>query len=189
MFLQIARVKAYNTGIPNNCRTMSFPATRMRRMRHDAFSRHLMRETRLLPEDLIMVAFVCEGDNTRQPVASMPGVERLSVDLLVELAGECVAMGIPALALFPAPPDSSRSEDAAEAWSPDNLLHRAARALKQAFPQLGLIGDVALDPYTHDGQDGLTDDSGYVLNATSTHAFCPTPPSTRPASTALSVTL
>lgn len=164
MLLRLARVKAYNTSIPINCRTMSYPTTRMRRMRHDAFSRRLMRETRLLPDDLIMVAFVCEGDSTRQPVASMPGVERLSVDLLIALAGECVAAGIPALALFPAPPDSLRSEEAAEAWNPDNLLHRAARALKQAFPDLGLIGDVALDPYTRDGQDGLTDSDGYVMN-------------------------
>ena len=133
-------------------------------MRHDAFSRHLMCETRLAADDLIMVAFVCEGDRVRQAVPSMPGVERLSIDLLLELAGECVKAGIPALALFPAPPDTLRSEDAAEAWNPDNLLHRASRALKQAQPELGLIGDVALDPYTSHGQDGLVDDAGYVMN-------------------------
>ena len=143
---------------------MSFPATRMRRMRRDDFSRRLMRETRLLPDDLIMVAFVCEGENTRQDVPSMPGVERLSIDLLTGLAGECVAAGIPALALFPAPPDTLRSDDASEAWNPDNLLNRAARALKKAHPELGLIGDVALDPYTSHGQDGLIDGSGYVMN-------------------------
>ncbi len=154
-----------------NSVAMSFPATRMRRMRHDAFSRTLMRETRLLPDDLIMVAFVCEGDNTRQPVPSMPGVERLSIDLLSGLAGECVDAGIPALALFPAPPDSQRSDDASEAWNPDNLLHRAARSLKRQFPQLGLIGDVALDPYTRHGQDGLVDEQGHVLNDATVEAL------------------
>ncbi len=143
---------------------MSYPVTRMRRMRRHAFSRRLMRETTLTAADLIMVGFVCEGTNRREAVPSMPGIERLSPDLMVKLAGCCVAVGIPALALFPAPPDSLRSEDAREAWNPDNLLHRTACAIKAAHPQLGLIGDVALDPYTRNGQDGLVDGTGYVMN-------------------------
>ncbi|NII11355.1 porphobilinogen synthase [Oleiagrimonas sp. C23AA] len=143
---------------------MSYPAVRMRRMRNDAFSRALMRETVLNVQDLIMVAFVCEGENTRQPVPSMPGVERLSIDLLLKLAGEVVEAGIPALALFPAPGEGCKSEDAREAFNPNGLFQRAARALKEAYPQLGLIGDVALDPYTTHGQDGLIDDAGYVMN-------------------------
>ncbi|HET8553750.1 MAG TPA: porphobilinogen synthase [Rhodanobacteraceae bacterium] len=143
---------------------MSFPATRMRRMRRDAFSRALMREHTLLPSDLIMVAFVIEGENRREAVPSMPGVERLSIDQLETLASECVALGIPALALFPAPGDAVKSGDAAEAWNPDGLMQRATRALKAKYPELGLIGDVALDPYTTHGQDGLIDASGYVMN-------------------------
>jgi porphobilinogen synthase len=142
---------------------MSFPAVRMRRMRRDAFSRALMREHTLLPGDLIMVAFVIEGENRRVPVPSMPGVERLSIDLLLELAGECVRLGIPALALFPIT-DAPKTEDAAEAWNPDGLMQRATRALKAKYPELGLIGDVALDPYTSHGQDGLIDEHGYVMN-------------------------
>jgi porphobilinogen synthase len=144
--------------------TMSFPATRMRRMRHDAFSRALMREHTLLPSDLIMVAFVIEGEAQREAVPSMPGVDRVSIDELLKLAGECVRLGIPALALFPAPGADAKSLDAREAWNPDNLMHRAARALKAKYPELGLIGDVALDPYTTHGQDGLIDDDGYVMN-------------------------
>jgi porphobilinogen synthase len=143
---------------------MSFPAQRMRRMRHDAFSRALMREHTLLPSDLIMVAFVIEGEGQREAVPSMPGVSRLSIDELLKLGGECVRLGVPALALFPSPGAGVKSLDAAEAWNPDNLMHRATRALKQAWPQLGLIGDVALDPYTTHGQDGLIDDTGYVMN-------------------------
>src|SRR5574337_701005 len=143
---------------------MSFPATRMRRMRRDAFSRALMREHTLLASDLIMVAFVIEGEQQREAVPSMPGVDRLSIDQLLELAGECVKLGIPALALFPSPGASVKSEDAAEAWNPDGLMQRATRALKAAYPELGLIGDVALDPYTTHGQDGLIDDTGYVMN-------------------------
>ena len=143
---------------------MSFPAIRLRRMRHDAFSRALMREHSLLPSDLVMVAFVIDGEGRREAVPSMPGVERLSIDELVKLAGECVRLGIPALALFPSPGQGVKSEDAREAWNPDNLMHRATRALKQAYPELGLIGDVALDPYTTHGQDGLIDESGYVMN-------------------------
>jgi len=143
---------------------MPYPDTRLRRMRRDAFSRALMRETTLLPSDLIMVAFVIEGDNRREPIASMPGIERVSLDQLELLAGACVAAGIPALALFPSPPASVKTEDGREAWNPEGLFQRAARALKAKFPELGLIGDVALDPYTTHGQDGLIDASGYILN-------------------------
>ena len=149
---------------------MSFPAIRMRRMRRDAFSRALMREHTLLVSDLIMVAFVIEGEGQREPVPSMPGVERLSIDQLLQLAGECVRLGIPALALFPIT-DVPKTEDAAEAWNPDGLMQRAARALKEKYPELGLIGDVALDPYTSHGQDGLTDASGYVMNEPTVEAL------------------
>ena len=143
---------------------MTFPHTRLRRMRRDPFSRALMRETRLHASDLIMVGFVIDGDNRREAVPSMPGVERLSIDLLLGLADECVALGIPALALFPSVGMAHKSADASEAWNPQGLFQRAARALKARHPQLGLIGDVALDPYTTHGQDGLIDASGYVLN-------------------------
>ncbi|MEY2169289.1 MULTISPECIES: porphobilinogen synthase [unclassified Rhodanobacter] len=150
---------------------MSFPAIRLRRMRHDAFSRALMREHSLLPSDLVMVAFVIDGEGRREAVPSMPGVERLSIDELVKLAGECVRLGIPALALFPSPGQGVKSEDAREAWNPDNLMHRATRALKSKYPELGLIGDVALDPYTTHGQDGLVDESGYVMNEPTVEAL------------------
>ena len=149
---------------------MTYPAVRMRRMRRDAFSRALMREHTLLPSDLIMVAFVIEGENRRVNVPSMPGVQRLSIDLLVAMAGECVALGIPALALFPIT-DVPKTDDAAEAWNPDGLMQRAARALKKAHPELGLIGDVALDPYTRHGQDGLIDAHGYVMNEPTVQAL------------------
>ena len=150
---------------------MSFPAIRMRRMRRDAFSRALMREHTLLSSDLIMVAFVIEGEGQREAVPSMPGVDRLSIDELLKLAGECVRLGIPALALFPSPGSSVKSEDAAEAWNPDGLMQRATRSLKAKYPELGLIGDVALDPYTTHGQDGLIDDSGYVMNEPTVEAL------------------
>ena len=143
---------------------MSYPATRLRRMRRDGFSRALMREHTLLPSDLVMVAFVIEGENQHEPVPSMPGVARLSIDALLKLAGECVQLGIPALALFPSPGIDVKTEDAREAWNAQGLFQRAARALKSRFPQLGLIGDVALDPYTTHGQDGLIDQHGYVMN-------------------------
>jgi porphobilinogen synthase len=143
---------------------MSYPLTRMRRMRRDGFSRALMRETTLTPADLILPVFVCEGHGTREPVASMPGVERLSIDQLLVLAGQAQSLGIPAVALFPVTPESAKSLDAREAWNPDGLAQRAVRALKSALPQLGVITDVALDPFTTHGQDGLIDDSGYVLN-------------------------
>ncbi len=143
---------------------MTYPHIRMRRMRRDAFSRALMRETTLTPADLILPVFVCEGDASRQPVASMPGVERLSIDLMVALAGQAHELGIPALALFPSTPDSAKSDDAREAWNDDGLVQRTVRALKRAHPDLGVITDVALDPFTTHGQDGLIDDTGYVLN-------------------------
>ncbi len=141
-----------------------FPLTRMRRMRHDDFSRRLMRETRLGPEDLIYPVFVLEGSSQREPVPSMPGVERKSIDLLVEEAREIHALGVPAMALFPVTPPSAKSEDAREAYNPDGLAQRAVRAVKDALPALGVITDVALDPFTTHGQDGLIDDVGYVMN-------------------------
>ncbi|HHJ17016.1 MAG TPA: porphobilinogen synthase [Gammaproteobacteria bacterium] len=136
----------------------------MRRMRRDDFSRRLMRESRLSADDLIYPVFVLEGEGQREPVASMPGVERLSIDLLVAEAETLLALGIPAVALFPVTPVEKKSDDACEAWNPDGLAQRAVRALKQACPQLGVITDVALDPFTSHGQDGLIDASGYVLN-------------------------
>ncbi len=141
-----------------------FPVTRMRRMRRDDFSRRLMRENRLAPDDFIYPVFVLEGSGQREPVASMPGVERLSIDLLVQEAREIAELGVPALALFPVTPVSAKSEDAAEAFNPDGLAQRAVRAVKDALPELGVITDVALDPFTTHGQDGLIDASGYVMN-------------------------
>jgi len=141
-----------------------FPFTRMRRMRRDDFSRRLMRETTLTPDDFIYPVFVLEGQNLREPVASMPGVERMSIDLLVKEAKEIAALGVPAMALFPVTPPEAKSEDAAEAFNPEGLAQRAVRALKEALPELGVITDVALDPFTTHGQDGLIDASGYVLN-------------------------
>jgi porphobilinogen synthase len=143
---------------------MSYPHTRLRRMRRDAFSRALMRETDLTPSDLILPVFVREGSATREPVPSMPGVERLTIDELLKVAGEAHALGIPALALFPVTPAAAKSLDAREAWNPDGLVQRTVRALKQAYPELGVITDVALDPFTTHGQDGLIDESGYVVN-------------------------
>ena len=145
-------------------RTGRYPASRPRRMRRDAFSRRLMRETRLGVDDLIYPVFVIDGENRREPVASMPGVERVSIDQLLQEATAVAALGIPALALFPVIDDTLKTEDAAEAYNPDGLIPRAVRALKQARPKLGIITDVALDPYTSHGQDGLIDASGYVLN-------------------------
>ncbi len=142
----------------------NFSTTRMRRMRKDDFSRRLMRETTLTADDLILPVFVLEGDGVREPVASMPGVERMSIDLLVKEAKEVHALGIPAMALFPVTPASAKSEDAREAFNPDGLAQRAVMAVKDAVPELGIITDVALDPFTTHGQDGLIDDSGYVMN-------------------------
>ncbi|MCU7905875.1 MAG: porphobilinogen synthase [Candidatus Thiodiazotropha sp. (ex Epidulcina cf. delphinae)] len=141
-----------------------FPTTRMRRMRRDDFSRRMMRETQLSPADFIYPVFVLEGRGEREAVPSMPGVERLSIDLLVEEAKAIHALGIPAMALFPVTPMSVKSEDAHEAFNPDGLAQRAVRALKDSVPDLGIVTDVALDPFTTHGQDGLIDTTGYVMN-------------------------
>ena len=141
-----------------------FPATRMRRMRRDEFSRRLMRENRLSPDDLIYPVFIVEGAGERQPVESMPGVFRLGIDELRKEAKEAAALGIPALALFPAPNGDAKTLDGREAWNPDGLVQRAVTELKAALPALGVICDVALDPYTTHGQDGIIDDAGYVRN-------------------------
>lgn len=144
--------------------TGRYSATRMRRMRRSDFSRRLMRENRLTCDDLIYPAFVIEGVNQREAVASMPGVERLSIDQLLLEARQCFALGIPAIALFPVVSQDKKSDDAAEAYNPNGLAQTAVRELKKALPELGVITDVALDPFTSHGQDGLIDDSGYVLN-------------------------
>lgn len=141
-----------------------YPATRLRRTRAHSWLRRLVREHQLSVNDLIYPVFVLDGAQRREAVASMPGVERLSIDLLVEAAAEWVALGIPALALFPVTPSAHKSLDAAAAWSPDGIAQRATRALKAAYPELGIITDVALDPFTTHGQDGILDDSGYVAN-------------------------
>jgi len=141
-----------------------FPQVRMRRMRRDTFSRRLMRENTLTVDDLIYPMFILEGENQRETVESMPGIERLSIDLLLKEAAELVALGIPAIALFPVTPTEVKTEDAREAYNPEGLAQRAVRALKQQFPDLGVITDVALDPFTTHGQDGLIDETGYVLN-------------------------
>ena len=141
-----------------------FPSRRMRRMRRDEFSRRLMRENQLSVADLIYPVFVLDGKNRREAIASMPGVERLSVDLLLPLAEQAARLGIPALALFPVIDPSLKTEDAREAVNPDGLVPRTVKALKQTVPGLGIITDIALDPYTSHGQDGLIDASGYVLN-------------------------
>ena len=133
-------------------------------MRRDLFSRRLMRETRLSVDDLIYPVFVIEGAGKREPVPSMPGVERMSIDVLVDRAREVDGLGIPAMALFPVTPAAAKSEDAREAYNPDGLAQRAVRAVKEARPLLGVITDVALDPFTTHGQDGLIDGSGYVMN-------------------------
>jgi porphobilinogen synthase len=133
-------------------------------MRRDEFSRRMMRETHLTPADFIYPVFVLEGEDTREAVPSMPGVERMSIDLLVEEARQIEDLGIPAMALFPVTPLSVKSEDAREAYNPQGLAQRAVRAIKAALPGLGIITDVALDPFTTHGQDGLIDASGYVMN-------------------------
>lgn len=141
-----------------------YPFTRKRRMRRDDFSRRLMRESHLSVDDLIYPMFVLEGKGQREGIASMPGVERVSIDNLLTEAKELVALGVPAVALFPVTPQSAKSDDAKEAYNPDGLAQRAVKALKDAYPDLGIITDVALDPFTSHGQDGLIDQSGYVLN-------------------------
>jgi porphobilinogen synthase len=141
-----------------------FPRTRTRRMRRDHFSRQLMRETRLGVEDLIYPIFVVDGRKRREPVASMPGVERLSIDELCAEAEQVARLGVPAIALFPVTTPDRKSDDGREAHNPEGLAQRAVRALKDAVPELGVITDVALDPFTSHGQDGLIDASGYVVN-------------------------
>ena len=141
-----------------------FPATRLRRNRRDEFSRRLVREHVLTVDDLILPVFVLDGENRREAVASMPGVERLSIDLLLQEAEEWVALGIPALALFPVTALEKKSLLAEEAWNPEGIAQRATRALRAKFPELGVITDVALDPFTTHGQDGILDEAGYVQN-------------------------
>lgn len=142
----------------------SFPDHRPRRMRRDDFSRRMMRESRLTADDLIYPVFILEGTNVRQAVPSMPGVERVSVDVLLSVAEQCVQLGIPVLALFPVIEPSLKTPDGIEATNADGLIPRAVKALKARFPELGILTDVALDPYTSHGQDGVLDDAGYVLN-------------------------
>ncbi len=141
-----------------------FPSVRMRRMRRDDFSRRLMREHELGVNDLIYPVFVLDGERRREAIASMPGVERLSVDQLFPVADECQRLGVPVIALFPVVDPSLKSADGREATNAEGLVPRAVRELKQRFPEIGLLTDVALDPYTTHGQDGVMDDSGYVLN-------------------------
>ncbi len=141
-----------------------FLAIRPRRMRKDEFSRRLMREHVLTTNDLIYPVFVLDGENRTEDVASMPGVQRQSIDVLLKTAGECVKLGIPAIALFPVVEQKFKSLDAAEAYNKNGLVPRTVKALKTAYPELGVITDVALDPYTTHGQDGLIDGTGYVMN-------------------------
>ena len=147
-----------------NRETGEFPRTRMRRMRRDDFSRRLMRETTLGPQNLIYPMFILEGSGKREAIASMPDIERTSIDQLLKEAETLVRLGIPAVALFPVTPAQAKSDDARQAWNPEGLAQRAVRALKKAVPELGVITDVALDPFTTHGQDGLIDTTGYVMN-------------------------
>ena len=151
--------------------TGGFPAKRPRRMRRDDFSRRLVRETRLTVDDFIYPMFVHEGDNRAEAVASLPGVHRKSIDLLLHDAERCVEAGIPAIALFPVIPAERKSDDAAHAWDDAGLVPRTVRAVKSRFPSLGVVTDIALDPYTSHGQDGLIDASGYVVNDATVEAL------------------
>ena len=150
----------------------SFPATRMRRNRYSDFARRLVRETELSANDLIYPLFVIEGTNEREPVSSMPGVERLSIDLLVAEARRAEELGIPMIALFPNLATDLRTPGGEQAWNPEGLIPRAVRAVKEAVPQLGVMTDAALDPYTSHGQDGVIDDTGYVVNDVTIDALC-----------------
>ena len=141
-----------------------FPASRPRRLRRDAFTRALVRENRLAPEDLILPVFLLDGAGPAQNVASMPGVQRRNIDGVLGVAEECVALGVPVMALFPVIDAALKTPDGIAATNPEGLVPRAVRELKKRFPQLGLLTDVALDPYTSHGQDGLLDDSGYIIN-------------------------
>jgi porphobilinogen synthase len=148
-----------------------FPYTRMRRMRKDAFSRNLMQENVLTASDLIYPMFVLEGKNRREAIESMPGIERLSIDLLVEEAKLLASLGVPAIALFPVTPADKKSLQAEEAFNPEGLAQRTVKALKQAVPEIGVITDIALDPFTTHGQDGIIDEAGYVLNDITTEVL------------------
>ncbi|RTZ57950.1 MAG: porphobilinogen synthase [Gammaproteobacteria bacterium] len=145
-------------------RPASYPFSRPRRMRRDSFSRHLMRENLLTSDDLIQPVFVLEGESQTEVVPSMPGVQRMSIDILLEKAARWQQLGIPLVALFPVVGAEKKSDGAEEAWNPDGLAQRAVRALKDALPDMGVMTDVALDPFTSHGQDGLIDETGYVLN-------------------------
>ncbi len=149
-----------------------FPSTRLRRMRHDDFSRRLMREHVLTANDLIYPVFVLDGEDRKEVVASMPGVIRQSIDHLLDTAEKAVKLGVPALALFPVIDSNLKSLDAAEAYNPNGLVPRTIKALKHRFPDLGIITDIALDPYTSHGQDGLIDAAGYVLNDETVEVLC-----------------
>ena len=150
--------------MPNSAKKGLFLASRPRRMRHAEFSRRLIRESNLTTNDLIYPMFIIEGEGQREKIDSMPDIERLSVDLLLEEANTLLKLNIPAIALFPVIDPAKKSDSAAEARNPDGLIQQAVRRLKQHYPELGVITDVALDPYTLSGQDGLTDEDGYVLN-------------------------
>ena len=148
-----------------------YPRVRMRRMRRDEFSRRMMRETTLTPADFIYPMFVMEGQKQRVPIPSMPGIERVSIDELVREAEAIHRLGVPALALFPVTPPQAKSLDGQEAWNPEGLAQRAVRAIKKAVPELGVVTDVALDPFTTHGQDGIIDENGYVLNDVTVEAL------------------
>jgi porphobilinogen synthase len=149
-----------------------FPLARPRRLRRDDFTRRLVRENRLTVDDLIYPVFVVDGTQQRQQVKSMPGVDRLSLDLLLPVAQECVALGIPVMALFPVIDPSLKTLDGREAFNPEGLVPRVVAALKREFPQLGVLTDVALDPFTSHGQDGVIDESGYVINDVTVDILC-----------------
>lgn len=150
----------------------SFPTTRMRRNRYSEFARRMVRETELSAADLIYPIFIIDGENAREPVASMPGIDRLSIDNLIIDASRAFAAGIPMIALFPNIDQSLRTLEGDMAWDPDGLVPRAVRALKEALPDLGVMTDAALDPYTSHGQDGIIDETGYVLNDVTVDALC-----------------
>ena len=149
-----------------------FPDTRMRRLRYQDFSRRLVRENKLSVDDLIYPMFVIEGNKQRETIPSMPGIERLSIDLILDEARHAVQLGIPAIALFPVTAAEKKSDDAREAYNPKGLAQRCVRALKKEFPTLGIITDVALDPFTSHGQDGLINSAGYVLNDETVDVLC-----------------
>ena len=149
-----------------------FPSVRMRRMRRDDFSRRMMREHVLTADDLIYPVFVIEGKSRSEPVASMPGVSRHTLDKLLPVAEQCMKLGVPAMALFPAIEPSRKTSDGAEAFNPKGLVPRVVAALKKRFPELGIMTDVALDPYTSHGQDGIIDKSGYILNDVTLKTLC-----------------